>query len=125
MPKSPLVLKLLCHLESCGLREEIVGDLVEEIARGRSPAWVCRQLVPLCGLTLVDQVRQRASTPRGIALMLGGTALGALSVVPAGRVVEAWLVLYCVSGTASLFAHMATAELPTSHRQTDKQVVLG
>lgn len=125
MPKSPLVLTLLCHLESCGMREDIVGDLVEEVARGRSPAWVCRQLVPLCGLTLVDQCRRRAGTPRGIALVLCGTALGALSIVPAGRVVEAWLVLYCVSGTASLFAHMATAELPTSRRQTEKEVVLG
>jgi hypothetical protein len=34
--------------------------------------------------------------------------LAGASLAPLGRVLEAWLVLYCVTGTLSLFAHMAS-----------------
>jgi hypothetical protein len=125
MPSSGVVLRLLDRLESYGLREEIVGDLIEEMARGRSPAWVCRQVVSLCGRTLSADLRRRAGSPMGIALILSGASATALTVVPAGRLIQAWLVLYYVSGMASLFAHMAAADRPRNDTRGDDDAVIG
>lgn len=125
MPRSSVVLRLLDRLESYGVREEIVGDLFEEMARGRSPGWVCRQVVSVCGRTLIDDLRGRAGTPMGVAVILSAIAVIALSVVPAGQLIQAWLALYYVSGMASLFAHMTAADFPASHTRVDDDVIAG
>jgi hypothetical protein len=119
MPCSRIVLRLLQHAESCGVREEIVGDLVEELARGRSPAWACRQLLAICAQMLVGRLRARARmTPQGVAVLLGAALMAGGAVVPIGEVVQAWLVLYCLTGTLSLFAHMASGHRPPDHSES-------
>jgi hypothetical protein len=117
MPCSRFVHKLVDYADACGIREEIVGDLLEEIADGRSTAWLCRQPAALYGWRLIEQLRDRISiTPHAIALTLSALLLAGIAVVPAGRVLQAWFALYYVSGMLSLFAHMLSAG-PAADRQ--------
>lgn len=110
MPCSRFVLRLLAYGQSCGIREELVGDLLEEIDRGRSRGWLCRQVIALCGWALVGHLRHRANvTPHGVALVLGAVLLAGVSMTSVSRVLEAWLVLYYATGMLSLFAHMAAS----------------
>ena len=109
-----LALRLLAYADSCGIGEELIGDLLEEIARGRSRLWVCQQLLGLYGLALTTYVRTHARlTPLMVALALLLVLLAGKSVGSAGRVVEAWLGFYAVTGTVSLFAHMASRTFGT------------
>lgn len=108
MPTSRLVLMIIDRAESCGIREDILGDLVEELDRGRSTAWVCGQLAGLCGWTMAGRLRARASTPQGVALTMVAAWLAAVSIVPIGRVIQAWLVVYYFLGVLSLFAHLTS-----------------
>jgi hypothetical protein len=111
-----LLLELLAYGESRGLREDIVGDLLEEIDSGRSRAWVCRQLIALVGFAVLAHLRSRARlTPRAVAVALGALWLAAVSMTSVGRALEAWLVLYYAAGMLSLFAHMASEGMARHH----------
>lgn len=121
MPCPGLLLKLLALGESRGLREDIVGDLLEEIDSGRSRAWVCGQLIVLLGVTVLDHLRSRARiTPRAVAVTLGALWLAGVSMTSVGLALEAWLVLYYATGMLSLFAHMISAGWSAS---TDESAV--
>jgi hypothetical protein len=101
-------LRLLARADASGAREALVGDLLEEIARGRSRWWLYQQLIGLYGFALAEHARQHARlTPSLIAVALGAVLLGGLSIASLAIVLEAWLGFYLVAGTLSLFAHMA------------------
>jgi hypothetical protein len=109
MANPRLALRLLAYGDSLGVREELVGDLLEEAAGGRSRAWLCRQVVGLYALAFMTRVRDRARlTPQAVALALGGAMVAGASVASASVVLEAWLGVYYVAGTLSLFAHMVS-----------------
>jgi len=108
MPCHRLALRLLAHADSAGAREELIGDVLEEIARGRSRFWVFQQLIGLYGCALATHLRHRARlTPQAVAIALCVALLAGVSIVSVNRVLEAWLGLYLVTGTLSLFLHMA------------------
>ena len=100
---------LLERLESCGTREALIGDLVEEIALGRSRFWVWQQVLALCGLATVGHVRNYAQTPHLIALALGAFFAGGVWIAPAASVFETWAVVYFVTGTLSLFGDLISS----------------
>ena len=105
---SRFALRLLTRADASGAREALVGDLLEEIARGRSRWWLYQQLIGLYGFALVEHARQHARLrPSLIAVALAAVLLGGLSIASLGIVLEAWLGFYLVAGTLSLFAHMA------------------
>ena len=109
MPGPRLALRLLALGGAFGMREELVGDVLEEIDRGRSGAWVCQQVIGLYWFLLMTRVRHRARlTPHGIALVFCLVLLAAASIAPARAVLAVWLGFYYVMGTLSLFAHMAS-----------------
>ena len=100
-------LRLLARVDACGTREALVGDLLEEIASGRSRWWLCQQLIGLYGFALAAHARRHARlTPCIVAVALGAVLLGGVSIASVGSVLEAWLGFYLVAGTLSLFAHM-------------------
>jgi len=103
---SRLALRLLASADSLGARDELVGDLLEEIASGRSRLWVFHQLIGLYGFALTKRVRRHARlTPQGVALALCVVLLAGVSIASVNSVLEAWLGFYYVTGTLSLFAH--------------------
>jgi len=105
---SRLTMRLLARADASGTREELIGDLLEEIAHGRSRWWFYQQLIGLYGVAFAAQARRRARlTPSVVAIALGAVLLGGLSIASAGSVMVAWLGFYLVAGTLSLFAHMA------------------
>ncbi len=104
---SRVALRLLARADASGTREALIGDLLEEISRGRSRLWLCQQLIGLYGLALAAHARHHARlTPFVVAVALGAVLLGALATASIGSVLEAWLGVYLVAGTLSLFAHM-------------------
>ena len=117
MTCSQFVVRLVARGGSLGIREELIGDVLEEIARGRSRRWACRQLIGLYGLAFVTHVRHRARlTPHAIALAIGLVLLAAATVASARLVLAAWLGFYYVAGTLSLFAHMASNTMSAGAR---------
>jgi len=105
---SRFALRLLARADASGAREALVGDLLEEIGRGRSRWWLYQQLIGLYGLALAEHARQNARLrPSLIAVALGAVLLGGLSIASVGSVAVAWLGFYLIAGTLSLFAHMA------------------
>jgi len=107
MIRPRIALRLLARVDACGTREALVGDLLEEIARGRSRWWLCQQLIGLCGLALAAHLRDHARvTPYMVALGLGAVLLVGVLIASVSSVVEAWLGFYLIAGTLSLFAHM-------------------
>jgi len=105
---SGLALRLLARADASGTREALIGDLLEEIGRGRSRWWLWQQLIGLYGLALATHARHHARlTPFVVALALCVVLLGGVSIASIGSVLEAWLGFYLVAGTLSLFAHMA------------------
>jgi hypothetical protein len=106
MARPLLALWLLERLNSCGTREALIGDLVEEIAQGRSRFWVWQQVLALCGLDAVGHVRNCAQTAHLIALALGVFFVGGVWIAPPAKVFEAWAVVYFVTGTMSLFGDL-------------------
>jgi len=108
MACSGFALKLLARADASATREALIGDLLEELARGRSRWWLWQQLIGLYGLTLVAHVRHRARlTPFVVALALGAVLLAGVSIASVSSVLGVWLTLYLAAGTLSLFAHMA------------------
>jgi len=103
-----LALRLLARADASGTREELIGDLLEELARGRSRWWLWQQLIGLYGFAVVAQARRQARlTPAVVAAALGALLLGGMSIASLASVLQAWLGFYLVAGTLSLFAHMA------------------
>ena len=100
---------LLERFDSSGTREALIGDLVEEIARGRSRLWVWQQVLALCGLAVAGHVRNYAQTAHLIALALGVFFVGGLSIAPPAKVFETWAVVYFVTGTLSLFGDLISS----------------
>ena len=119
MIRRRLALRLLARADCVGVKEELIGDLVEEISGGRPQLWVWCQLMALYGFAVIGRLRSRARlTPAMIAfalcaLLVVGAAFGSV-----GGVIEAWLTFYYVAGTASLFAHMALSSIDASGRVT-------
>jgi hypothetical protein len=108
MSRPRLGLRLLDHATAFCVRDDLIGDLVEEIDRGRSRWWVCRQLAGVCGLAVAAQLRNRKRpTPPVVALLFGGTLAACSSIVSVSAVLQAWLGFYLAIGTLSLFGHMA------------------
>ena len=104
---SRFALRLLARAEASGARDALIGDVLEEIARGRSRWWLCQQLIGWYGLALAAHARRHARlTPCIVAVALGAVLLGGVSIASVSSVLEAWLVFYLVAGTLSLFAHM-------------------
>lgn len=88
-----------------GHREALVGDLLEEIAHGRSRRWVCRQMIGLGWFALVAQTRRHVRvTPHLVALAISLVLLGGVSITSLSRVLETWAGFYLLAGTLSLFA---------------------
>jgi hypothetical protein len=105
---SRVALKLLARADPTGTREALIGDVLEEISRGRSRWWLCQQLIGLSGLALVAHIRHRGRlTPSMVALMIGAALLGGVSIASVSSVLGVWLSVYLAAGTLSLFAHMA------------------
>ena len=100
---------LLERLETCGAREALIGDLVEEIAEGRSRFWVWQQVLALCGLAAAGHVRNYAQTAHLIALALGLFFVGGVWIAPPAKVFETWAVVYFVTGTLSLFGDLISS----------------
>ena len=94
-------------LESSGAQEALIGDLLEEIDRGRSRLWIWEQVIGLCGFAMVGYARQHARvTPLCVVMALVAVFLGGLSIAPVVLVLKAWAVTYFVTGTLSLFGHL-------------------
>jgi uncharacterized membrane protein YoaK (UPF0700 family) len=109
MDQPRFAIRLLAYGRALGIREEVVGDIVEEINSGRSRSWVCTQLIGLLGVALLTRVRTRARvTPQIVALALCGAMFAGASVGSVSRMLQVWLGVYYVTGTLSLFAHMAS-----------------
>ena len=104
-----LALWLLERFDSYGTREALIGDLVEEIARGRSRFWVWQQVLAMCGLAAVGQARHHAQTTHLIAFAFGVFFVGGVWLAPPGKVFEAWAVVYFVTGTLSLFGDLISS----------------
>jgi hypothetical protein len=110
MLRPRFALRLLAYGDAFGVREELLGDLIEEIGRGRSQAWVCQQVIGLYGWAVIALLRNRARlTPHLVALALCLMMLAAVSISSVSSVLQAWLGVYYVTGTVSLFAHMVSA----------------
>ena len=106
---SRFALRLLARADASGTREALIGDLLEEIAGGRSRIWLCQQLIGLYGVALAAQARHHARlTPCVVAVALGAVLLGGVSIASVSSVLEAWLGFYLVAGTLTLFAHMVS-----------------
>ena len=98
---------LLTRTSAAGAPDALVGDLMEEIAHGRSSWWVLQELVGLYGFGFVAQARKSVRiTPLVVALALGLLLVGAASVTSLEQVVETWTSVYYLAGTVSLFAHV-------------------
>lgn len=117
---SPAVVAWLDRAESFGVRPELIGDLHEEVALGRSSRWLCRQLLALAGVTAAAWLRDRLHTPCGIRCAMLGLGLLAMTLVPTARLLQAWLVVYYLAGMLSLFAHMAAAQSQFSPHPGDE-----
>jgi len=108
MPGPRLALRLLSHSDALGVRDDLVGDVLEEIANGRSRLWVWQQLIGLFGLVFMRGVRRRVRlTVSAVALACCVVLLAGASIASVNSLVEAWLGFYYVAGTVSLFAHMS------------------
>jgi len=106
---SRFALRLLARADASGTREALIGDLLEEISRGRSRLWLCQQLIGLYGLALAAHARHHARlTPCVVAVALGAVLLGGVAIASVSSVLEAWLGCYLVAGTLSLFAQMVS-----------------
>jgi len=98
---------LLTRTSVAGARDALVGDLMEEIAHGRSSWWVCRELVGVYRLGLLAQARDSVRiTPLLVALVVGVVLVGGVSIASLEQVVETWTSVYYIAGTVSLFAHV-------------------
>ena len=98
---------LLARAQVPGVHEALIGDLIEEIGRGRSPIWIVQELIGLYGLAVLAYARRtvRVTQPL-VSLAVGVILIGAASIASIERVVETWTSVYYIAGTISLFAHV-------------------
>lgn len=109
MARPRLALWVLARADAPGAREALVGDLLEEMARGRSGWWVWQQVIGLWTVDLVAGARRQARvTPQLIVLLLGVLLLGGASVASPGRVLETWIGIYLCAGLLSLVADVTS-----------------
>lgn len=107
MAVTRFALWLLTRASAPGGRDALIGDLIEEIGRGRSPIWVCQEVIGLYGLALIAHARTHVRlTPLVVALALCVVLLGGASIASLERVVETWTSVYYLAGITSLFAHV-------------------
>jgi hypothetical protein len=100
---------LLTRTSAGGTRDALVGDLLEELARGRSSWWACQELVGFYGLAFMTQARESVRiTPLLVALVLGVVLAGGTSITSFEQMVETWTSVYYIAGMASLFAHVVS-----------------
>jgi hypothetical protein len=111
MTRPLLSLRLLERLDSSGTRGALIGDLVEEIAQGRSGFWAWQQILALCGVAAVDHVRSCAHTAHLIGLALGLFFVGGVFIAPPAQVLATWAVVYFVAGTLSLFGDLVLSRM--------------
>ncbi len=112
MPNPRFPLWLLARADRAGRREALVGDLLEEIAHGRSRCWVWQQVIGLGWFALVARTRQHARvTPHLIALAVSLVLLGGVSITSLSRVLETWAAFYLLAGTLSLFADVMSRSI--------------
>ena len=98
---------LLARAQAPGVHEALIGDLLEEMGRGRSLVWVFQELIGLYGLAVLAHVRRTVRvTQLLVSLTVGVILLGAAWIVSIERVVETWTSVYYIAGTLSLFAHV-------------------
>ena len=113
---------LLARTSAARAPDALVGDLMEEIAHGRSWWWVLQELVGVYAFGFAAQARHSLRiTPLFVALAVGLLLVGAASIVSLEQVVETWTSVYYIAGTVSLFAHVmsrttASRTLPISDR---------
>ena len=113
---------LLTRTSAAGAPDALVGDLMEEIAHGRSSWWVLQELVGVFGFGFLAQARDSVRiTPLFVALAVGLLLFGAASLSSLEQVVETWTSVYYIAGTVSLFAHVmsrttASRTLPITDR---------
>jgi hypothetical protein len=113
---------LLTRTSAAGAPDALVGDLMEEIAHGRSSWWILQELVGVFGFGFLAQARDSVRiTPLFVALAVGVLLLGAASLSSLEQVVETWTSVYYIAGTVSLFAHVmsrttASRTLPITDR---------
>ena len=92
MPGPRLALRLLSHSDALGVRDDLVGDVLEEIANGRSRLWVWQQLIGLYGVVFISRVRRRTRlTVAAVALTFCVVLLAGASIASVNSLVEAWL----------------------------------
>jgi len=116
MSRPRFALTLIACADSLGIPEELVGDVLEELGRGRSQWWLWQQLCGAFGLALVKHVRIRTRlTPHAVALaMMIALAVGAEGgIVPARSLIAGWLSFYYLTGVLSLVAHMLSQSART------------
>jgi hypothetical protein len=104
-----VALWLLERFDSCGTKEALIGDLVEEIGHGRSRLWIWQQVLAVCGLAAVGHVRHCAQTAHVVAVVLGLFFVGGVWIAPAITVLETWAVVYFTTGTLSLFGDLMSS----------------
>lgn len=98
---------VLARAGAAGACEALVGDLVEEMARGHSRWWVWRQVIGLCAFVVLGHLRTHSRvTPFLVGLLLGVVLLGGVAISSFERVIDVWLAGYLLAGTLSLFAHV-------------------
>ena len=98
---------LLTRTSAAGTQDALIGDLMEEIAHGRSWRWVVQELVGLYGFAVLAQARESVRiTPLLVALVVGVVLAGGASIASLEQVVETWTSVYYIAGTVSLFAHV-------------------
>jgi peptidoglycan/LPS O-acetylase OafA/YrhL len=109
MSSPRFALRLLAYAESFGVREEVIGDLMEEIGRGRPPLWLWEQLIGLYASAFVAHARRRVRiSPAAVAFALCVVLFAGISSSTFSGILEAWLTLYYVTGTLSLFADLSS-----------------
>jgi len=109
MTRPRFALWLLERMDSSGTREALIGDLVEEIAQGRSRFWIWQQVLALGGLAAAGHVGNSAQTAHMIALALSVFFVGGVWLAPPGKVFETWAIVYFVTGTLSLFGDLMSS----------------
>ena len=102
-----LALWLLARIDSSERHESLVGDLLEEVATGRSRLWIWQQVIGAWGFALVTRARsQTRFTSHLLVLAPSAIVLTGVLVAPYWTVLQTWAGIYVFTGTLSLFGHM-------------------
>lgn len=97
-----LLLRLLERLDADGTHEALLGDVIEEMNRGRSRLWAWQQVLALGAVTAVRCLQRAALRPTVIVMAPGVSLLSAFWLAPVPHVLASWAAVYCISGALSL-----------------------